>query len=468
MDKLKRALNDSVITRWGVLLLISITMGVSYYFYDIFSSIKSVMQTELNLSSTDYGLIVSFYSLLNTFLLMSVFGGIILDRWGVRKTGIVFVTLMTVGAFITAYGASDIYRNDGFAYSFMGSFLPSYSPELKMMLLGRIFFGLGAETFYVVVNKGIVKWFKGRELALAFGINLSIARAGTAFALILSPRLAIQNINGLETILPNWTNTIWLGTMLVAIGFITFLFYMIYDLKFDRQSSIKNETRSDEKFQISDVFSLFKIKSFIYITILCVLFYSAVFPFLTYAPDLFHNKFGMDFHLSGNIAAILPLGTILFTPIFGWFVDNKGKSASLMIYGSLLLIIVHLTLSLTTIYPYIPIFILGIAFSLVPAAMWPAVSKIVEEKRLGTAYGIMFSIQNLGLFAFPILAGKVLDHTNKGITQEMLEKGATLDYTVTILMFAIVGLIGLLFAFLLKREDKKSDYGLELPSKNML
>jgi MFS family permease len=173
----------------------------------------------------------------------------------------------------------------------------------------------------------------------------------------------------------------------------------------------------------------------------------------------------MDLQLSGMIASILPFGTVLFTPIFGWFVDTKGKSATLMIWGSILLIIVHLTLSLTTLIPYIPIFILGIAFSLVPAAMWPAVSKIVEEKRLGTAYGLMFSIQNLGLFAFPILAGKVLDLTNKGITPEMIEKGTELDYTVTILMFAGIGLIGLLFAFLLRREDKISGYDLELPSK---
>lgn len=465
MDTLKRKLNDSVVTRWGVMLLISVTMGASYYFYDALSSIKSVMQSELNLSSTDYGLIVSFYSFPNTFLLMAVFGGIILDRWGIRKTGIIFVTLMTIGAFITAYGASNIYKNGGLGHDIMGSFFPSYSPELKMMMLGRLFFGLGAETFYVVVNKGLVKWFKGRELALAFGVNLAIARAGTAFALIFSPILVGNQIGSSY---PTWTNAVWLGTILMTIGFITFLFYMIYDVKFDRQTSKTSKSEPEEKFQISDVFSLFKIKSFVYITILCVLFYSAVFPFLTYAPDLLHNKFGMDLQLSGKIASILPFGTVLFTPIFGWFVDNKGKSASLMIYGSLLLIIVHLTLSLTTLYPYIPIFILGIAFSLVPAAMWPAVAKIVEEKRLGTAYGLMFSIQNLGLFAFPILAGKVLDVTNKGITQDMIEKGSELDYTVTILMFAAIGLLGLVFAFLLKREDKKSDYGLELPSKNML
>lgn len=464
MNDVKKALNDSVIMRWGVMLLISVTMGVSYYFYDALSSIKSVMQTELNLSSTDYGLIVSFYSFPNTFLLMAVLGGIILDRWGIRKTGMMFVTFMTFGAFLTAYGASGYYKNGGLGHELMGKFLTGYSPELKMMMLGRLFFGLGAETFYVVVNKGLVKWFKGRDLALAFGVNLAIARAGTALALIYSPILVGDNINGHY---PTWTNATWLGAILMAIGFITFLFYMIYDLKFDRNSINKNSLCNDEKFVVSDVFALFKNKSFLYITILCVLFYSAVFPFLTYTPDLLHNKFGMDLQLSGKIASILPFGTVLFTPVFGWFVDNKGKSATLMIYGSILLILVHLTLSLTTLYPYIPIFVLGIAFSLVPAAMWPAVSKIVEEKRLGTAYGLMFSIQNLGLFAFPILAGKVLDVTNKGITQEMIEKGAELDYTVTVLVFAATGLLGLLFAFLLKREDKKSDYGLELPNKNI-
>ncbi len=462
MNELKKSLNDSAVMRWGVLLLISITMGISYYFYDALSAIKSVMQTELNLSSTDYGLIVSFYSFPNTFLLMAVLGGIILDRWGIRKTGIMFVTLMTFGSFLTAYGACDYYRNGGIGHGLMTKFLTGYSPELKMMMLGRLFFGLGAETFYVVVSKGIVKWFKGKELALAFGINLALARAGTALALIYSPILVGENVNGHYS---SWTNATWLGAILMAIGFIAFLFYMFFDLKFDRHSSEKIVAGDDEKFVISDVFALFKNKSFLYITILCVLFYSAVFPFLTYTPDLLHNKFGMDLQLSGKIASILPFGTVLFTPIFGWFVDKKGKSASLMIYGSILLILVHLTLSLTTLYPYIPIFVLGIAFSLVPAAMWPAVSKIVAEKRLGTAYGLMFSIQNLGLFAFPILAGKVLDITNKGITPEMVEKGAELDYTVTVLVFAATGFLGLVFAFLLKKEDKVSGYGLELPNK---
>ncbi|MBI5217880.1 MAG: MFS transporter [Bacteroidia bacterium] len=465
MNEIRKALNDSAVVRWGVILLISFTMGVSYYFYDVLSSIKSVMQTELKLSSTDYGLIVSFYSFPNTFLLMAVLGGIILDRWGIRKTGMLFVTLMTLGSFITAYGACNYYKNGGLGHNLMGSFLPSYSPELKMMMLGRLFFGLGAETFYVVVSKAIVKWFKGRELALAFGINLAIARAGTALALISSPILVGEQVSGLY---PSWTNATWLGAMLMAIGFLTFLFYMIYDLKFDRQSRVSIVSGPDEKFEINDVLSLFKNKSFIYIALLCVTFYSAVFPFLTYAPDLMHNKFGLDLQLSGKIASILPFGTVLFTPIFGWFVDIKGKSSTLMILGSILLILVHLTLSLTTIYPYIAIFVLGIAFSLIPAAMWPAVSKIVEEKRLGTAYGLMFSIQNLGLFSFPILAGKVLDITNASITPEMIEKGAQLDYTVTVLMFAGLGLVGLLFAFLLKREDKFSDFGLELPNKNIL
>lgn len=456
MNEIKKAMNEYPILRWGILLLISIVIFANYYCYDALSSIKTVMQKELNLSSTDYGLIVAFYSLPN-LLGMTILGGIILDRWGIRLTGGIFVFFTGFGALITAYGASDFYQQGSFGYSFMESFLVNYSPELKMMMLGRLFFGLGAETSIVVINKILVKWFKGKEIALAFAVNLAIARFGTALALILSPVL-IESHAG-------WSTTIWLAAMLVGISLLFFMIYSVYDMKLDRQIKQPGLLDEEEKFQFSDILKLLTNRSFIFITLLCVTFYSAVFPFLTYAPDLFHNKFGLSLELSGRIASILPFGTIIFTPLFGWFVDKKGKSASLMIYGSILLIIVHLILSLTKLPPYIPIFLLGVAFSLVPAAMWPAVAKIVDERRIGTAYGIMFSVQNLGLFAFPILAGKLLDKINPGITPEIVKSGAaSLDYTYTVLMFAGLGVLGLIFAFLLKKEDKTSGYNLELPS----
>ncbi|HYW95537.1 MAG TPA: MFS transporter, partial [Bacteroidales bacterium] len=236
--------------------------------------------------------------------------------------------------------------------------------------------------------------------------------------------------------------------------------------KIDRQINYEAELAATEKFRIADLGKLLTNKSFLYITLLCVTFYSAVFPFVKYAPDLLVNKFGMDIQQAGWITSILPFGTILFTPLFGLYTDNRGKSASLMIYGSILLVIVHLIFALTRINPYVPMFMLGVAFSLIPAAMWPSVAKIVPENRLGSAYGLMFSIQNIGLWAFPILIGKVLDMSNLGVTPETLKAGtATYDYTNPVLMLAVLGLLGVVFALLLKKEDKTSGYGLERPNK---
>jgi len=237
------------------------------------------------------------------------------------------------------------------------------------------------------------------------------------------------------------------------------------DVKLDHQQQIKTSLiDKDEEFHISDLTKLFTNKSFLLITALCVTFYAGVFPFLKFAPDFFFHKYGVSRETSGDIASLLPYGTVIFTPLFGWLVDKKGKSASLMIYGALLLLIVHLLFSFTTFNVYALMVLLGISFSLVPAAMWPAVAKIVPEYRIGTAYGTMFSLQNLGLFGVPIFAGYLLDITNPGVTPQMIEEGSKLYYTPTILMFAVFGVLGVVFALLLKHDDKTSGYGLELPS----
>ncbi len=438
--------------RWIVLILISVVIGTNYYVYDALSSIKSVLQAQLDISSTDYGLIVSFYSFPNTFLLMAVIGGIILDKWGIKKTGLMFVSFCVAGAGITAYGASDAFAAGGLGYDLFSSFLPEYSPELKMMFLGRLLFGLGAETSIIVINKVIVKWFKGKELALAFAINVAIARFGTAAALILSPEL----VGGPN----NVGNAIWLATILMGIGLVFFFIYSVVDSK-----KVEIAKSSEDDFKFSDVFSLIFNWPFVYIVLLCVTFYSAVFPFQAYCPDMLHNKFGVSLEWSGRLTSLIIWGTILFTPIFGWFVDKRGKRATMMIYGSLLLLVAHLSLALTDLTPFVSMFILGVAFSLVPAAMWPSVALIVEEKKLGTAYGVMTSVQNVGLWGFPILAGLILDATNPGVTPKMIEEGvANYDYTYTMIMFAGLGLLGLFFAFMLKTVDKgKGGYGLDQP-----
>src|SRR5512133_285866 len=438
-------LRDKFWFRWSMLFLVSLLMAANYYFYDALTPIKSTLTRELGFSSTDYGLVQGFYAFPNTFLLMAILGGVILDRIGIRITGTVFAVFMLIGAWLTLYGASAIYNNGGPGYGLMSSFMPKISAPAKMMALGMLFFGLGAETSIVVFNKIIVKWFKGKEIALAFAINLSIARFGTALAIKLGPRFADHD----------WRMPIWFGVLLLSITFLTFLIYLVNDYRLDKQI-IDDSAKLDatEKFKISDITKILKVRSFIFIMLLCITFYAAFFPFLQYAHDFFLNKYGVSERVSGDVAFWLPMGTVIFTPIFGWLVDKKGRAATLMIMGSLILIAVHLTFAFTKTNPYILCAFLGIAFSLVPAAMWPSVARIVSENRLGTAYGIMFSTQNLGLFAIPILAGYVLDATNKAAS-------GPLDYKYTMVMFSILGLIALFFAFMLKRDDKTSGYGLE-------
>lgn len=458
MNTLTKTMKDSALTRWGILLLVASVQAANYYFYDAISPLKRTLETEFGFSSSDFGLFVSFYSIPNTFLLMAVLGGIILDRLGIRRTGTLFIGMMAIGGFITAYGASTMYRSGGPFYGLMQSFWPGYSPELKMMLVGRFFFGLGAETSIVVISKIIVKWFKGKELALAFGTKIGIARLGSFAAFYFSPMI--------KDAADPWTLAIWFAAMLLGIALLAFLVYVIFDLKLDRQTHSKVELlKADERFSWADLKKMLTNPSFIYVSLLCVTFYSAVFPFQSFSADFFLNKFSLNEQESGRIASYLSLGTLVFTPFFGFLVDRIGRSATLMIFGSALLVIIHLVFALTTINPVIPMIFLGITFSLVPAAMWPAVAKIVDERRIGTAYGAMFSLQNLGLWAFPLLIGIVLDRTNPGITDAVKASGSySYNYTWAILMLAGLGILGLVFALLLKREDKKSGYGLELPS----
>ncbi len=448
MERLKKAMNEKPWVRWGILILVGFILSVNYYFYDAFSTLKDLMTREFGFTNTDYGLFVSFYSIPNTFLLMAVIGGIILDKLGIRRTGFIFVFFMALGAFLTAYGASKIYTSGGLGYGLMQSFLPSYSPELKMMLLGRFFFGLGAETSIVVVSKILVKWFKGKDLALAFGLKVGFGRLGTFAALQLSPRLSDGGVH-LDT-------AIWLAAVLVIMGLLAFMVYMLFDMKLDKQIGQSSFNKSTDKFKLKDVFDLFRNRAYIYIALICVTFYSAVFPFNAFAPDFLLNKFGMSYEASGQIASLLPLGTLIFTPLFGYTIDRYGKAATAMIVGSLVLLMVHLSFTFTTIIPHIPMILLGVAFSLVPAAMWPSMVRLVDDRQIGTAYGLMYSIQNLGLWGVPLLAGNILDKTNPAGTE-------TLNYTPTMLLFIGLSLLGLIFALLLKYQDKRNGYGVDLP-----
>ena len=448
MEKLKKAINDSPVARWGILVLVGFILSVNYYFYDAFSTLKDLLMTEFGFTNTDYGLFVSFYSIPNTFLLMAVIGGVILDKLGIRRTGFLFIFSMAFGAMLTAYGSSDYYSNGGLGYGYMKTFLPAYSPELKMMLIGRFFYGLGAETSIVVVSKILVKWFKGKDLALAFGLKVGFGRLGTFAALQLSPRIA-QGGEHLST-------AIWFAAVLVLMGLLAFIIYILFDIKYDKAAKPELVSEKKDAFKISDIGNILKNPAYLYIALLCVTFYSAVFPFLAFAPDFFYNKFNMTSIQSGEITSLLPLGTLFFTPLFGFLIDRYGRAASAMIFGSVLLLTIHSLFAFTNIQPHIPMILLGIAFSLVPAAMWPTMVKLVDDNQIGTAYGLMYSIQNIGLFAFPILAGFLLDATNSGDVEK-------LNYTPTMIMFAALGLLGVVFALLLKFTDMKKGFGVDLP-----
>jgi MFS family permease len=445
--------------RWAVLALMSLVIFANYYLYDCFSTLKATLQADLGATSTQWGLIRNFYNVPNTFLFMALLGGIFLDRFGIRRTGFVFTLLCALGGVVTAYGVSDAFRDGGFGFGMMQSFLPNYSAELKMMMLGRLLFGLGAETQIVMLNKVLAKWFMGKELAFAFGLNLGVARLGSALGMSLSPRIASSM---------GFNSALWVGAVVMISGLILFMVYMIMDRRDEKQRGADDAARlaEDEQFHVGDFIRLLKNKSYIFIVLLCASFYAVVFPFQDYLADLLKHKFGFAEVKAGDFTALIPYAAAIFTIIFGAFVDKKGKRATLMLGGAGLLVVSHLFFGLTHVTPWILVPLFGVAFSLVPAAMWPAVALIVEEKRLGTAYGFMTWMQNLWWWAMALIAGWVLDRTNPTVTPETLQDGTGVyDYTWTMMAFVGLGIVALFMAIGLKVvEVREGNHGLELPS----
>jgi predicted MFS family arabinose efflux permease len=337
--------------------------------------------------------------------------------------------------------------------------------QVVMAGLGYATFGVGVETAGITVSKIIVKWFKGKEMALAMGLEMATARIGTTMAMVTSVPIA----NALHGV----SKPILVCLIMLCIGMISFIVYTFMDKKLDKsiaaEAERSNAVESEESFSIRDIWKIVTNKGWWYIALLCVLFYSAVFPFLKYASDLMVNKFGVDPELAGIIPGLLPFGTMILTPLFGNLYDRKGKGASIMILGAVLLIFVHTMFSIpflrATPIAIVLIIILGIGFSLVPSAMWPSVPKIIPEKQLGTAYALIFWVQNIGLMGVPALIGWVLD--KYCITGTHLIGGSPVpsyNYTLPMMIFTCFGIIALVFALLLKAEDKKKGYGLELPN----
>lgn len=464
-EKIHTTLRDSAAARWTALILLAITMFFAYMFIDVLAPLSTLLETSLKWSPDTFGAVAGSEYFLNVFAAFLIFAGIILDRIGVRRAALVAGLLMVVGASIKFYGISDYFNAGGVGYDLFNSFLPNFPASAKVACIGFAIFGCGVEMAGITVSKGIVKWFAGKELALAMGIEMAIARLGVFAVFRLSPLLAEKGGISLA---------VGVGTLLLLIGFLSFLVYFFFDKKLDSQTaSLKTDgdAASEEEFKFSDLKAIFTSKTFMVVAGLCVLFYSAIFPFQKFATGMLESRLGMTTSEAGNLFSYFPIGAMILTPLLGWFIDNKGKAATMLMLGSLLVIVCHLIFALTPAQSFTfpvalaAIIVLGVSFSLVPASLWPSVPKLVDNKVLGSAYSIIFWIQNIGLMLTPILIGWALKVSNPGVAEQIAAGEAVkYNYTVPMLIFAAFGVLALFLAAYLKVLDKKHDFGLEKPN----
>ncbi len=447
-ETISKTLRDSKAARWTALVVVAFTMLCGYFLTDVMSPLKPMLEQELRWTSTDYGIFTSAYGWFNVFLLMLIFGGIILDKMGVRFTGLGACSLMVAGCFIKYAAVSGLLPLEGVT-------IAGLKGQVAVAALGYAVFGVGIETAGITVSKIIVKWFKGYEMALAMGLEMATARLGTMLA--MSVTVPFAKLCG------SISAPILLCLVMLCIGLIAFIVYTVMDRRLDASEAAVATDASDEAFRLSDIWLIVRSRGFWLIALLCVLFYSAVFPFLKYATDLMVNKYGLAPQVAGVIPSLLPLGTLFLTPLFGNLYDRRGKGATIMFVGAAMLIGIHLLFAMPLLnywwFATLLMVFLGIAFSLVPSAMWPSVPKIIPEKQLGTAYALIFWVQNWGLMGVPALIGWVLDRYCKTETA-----AASYDYTLPMLIFSSFGILALVIAFLLKKEDKRKGYGLELPN----
>ena len=408
-QQIKKSLRDSTATRWTALVLASLAIFGAYYFNYALSSIKPMLESILGWNSEDFGTYTSAYAWFNVFFFMLIISGFILDKLGVRKTGLGATIIMFVGTAINYWAVAHQFA-DGSVINI--PLVGAMKLQVFYSSLGFAIFGVGTEAIGITISKAVVRWFKGKEMALAMGMQMSIARLGTMLALMISLPLA-KNFGV--------TSPILFALVVMVLGVVSFTMFSILDVKLDKSEGKSEEVIDpDDEFKISDILSIIGNLGFWYIAILCVLFYSAVFPFLFYATDLMINKYNVDPYWAGTIPGLLPFGTIFLTPIFGGIYDKYGKGATIMMVGSLILIFVHGVLAIPALSTWwiaaVMVIILGIGFSLVPSAMWPSVPKIIPEKQLGTAYAVIFYIQNIGLMLVPLMLGLVLNSTNPDVS----------------------------------------------------
>lgn len=531
-----QTLRDSSAARWTALLLLALAMFCAYIFMDILSPIKDLMQSQRGWDSTAFGTMQGAETFLNVFVFFLIFAGIILDKMGVRFTALLSGAVMLIGALIKYFAISEAFIDSSAEAWFtthlnyvplfdelgVSPFYEGMPASAKLAAIGFMIFGCGAEMGGITVSRGIVKWFKGRETALAMGSEMALARLGVATCMIFSPFFA--RLGGTVDV----SRSVAFGVVLLCIALIMFVVYFFMDKKLDAQTGEAEE--KDDPFKVSDIGKILSSGGFWLVALLCVLYYSAIFPFQKYAVNMLQCNLSLSvpeadsFWASSQVAivqyvvmlvvavgafasnfvknktvkyslmavavaalvgycymgymrgtaetifAVFPLLAVAITPVLGNYVDHKGKAASMLVIGSLLLILCHLTFAFVlpcfkgnavggVVVAYVTILVLGASFSLVPAALWPSVPKLVDEKIIGSAYALIFWIQNIGLWLFPLLIGKVLDATNEGVTNPY-----EYDYTWPLVMLACLGIAALLLGFVLKAWDKKKGLGLELPN----
>lgn len=463
MNEIKKTLKDSATARWIALLLISATMFFAYFFIDVVAPLQTMLETDFRWSPEVFGMLGGSEFFLNVFAGFLILSGVVLDKMGIRFTLITAGLTMVTGAAIKYYALTA-----GFADTALADWLNSFSTwvpaSAKLAFVGFAIFGVGVEMAGITVSKTIVKWFKGKEMALAMGLEMAIARLGVFAVFRLTPIFAESG---------GPANSVLWGLGFLCIGFITFFIYTFMDVKLDKQLGENSEGVSEESFRISDLLKIITNPGFLAIAGLCVLFYSAIFPFQKFATDMLASKLDLDIKTAAAYFSYFPIGAMIMTPFIGYYLDVKGKGASLMLYGAILLTISHLIFALVPADVFNvaialgTIVILGTAFSLVPASMWPSIPKIVEDHYLGSAYGLIFYIQNIGLLLVPILIGWAVTASNPGVAEQIAAgvEGAKYDYTIPELIFAGFGVLAIALSLILKRVDRVKGYGLELPNR---
>jgi MFS family permease len=448
--------------RWIVLILVSLAMFFAYFFVDVVAPLQKMMEASYKWNPEVFGMLGGSEFFLNVFAFFLILSGIILDKMGIRFTIVISGITMVLGAAIKYYALTESFGTSGLA-TWLDSFIVSVPASAKLAFFGFSIFGIGVEMAGITVSKTIVKWFKGKEMALAMGLEMAVARLGVFSVFRLTPIFAEQG---------GPANSVFWGLGFLCIGLISFIIYTFFDTKLDRQLGLSNQASSEEEFKISDLKKIFSNPGFLAIAGLCVLFYSAIFPFQKFATDMLASKLSVDVKTAAAYFSYFPIGAMVLTPFIGFFLDKKGFGATMMLYGAILLTVSHLIFALVPSDAFnVPvaigtIVILGTAFSLVPASMWPSIPKIVEDRYLGSAYGSIFWIQNIGLLLVPILIGWSITFSNPGVS-ELISKGdlnAKYDYYLPELIFAGFGVLAIVLSFVLKIVDKKKNYGLDIPN----